>query len=132
MNFTLLSGRGTKDLNVASNGKTATWSFAVDRPYPFNKDQDGNKVTDFFALKFIGEKSVERAKQYLGKGVKVSVRGIACRDTWKDGNDYKEYNYIIVQEWEFSESKKDGEAPAPMPDDFVSIPESDIEELPFT
>lgn len=137
MNVVILSGRMSRDLNV--NGKTATGTIAVTRPFPFGKDKDGNDITDFLMLKFIGEKNVERAEKYLLKGVKIDVRGIVCRDSWQDDGEWKEFNYIIVQEWEFAESKKvasqsDSVTSTASADDAFMNVNDDVEEdgIPFS
>ena len=103
MNITLISGRVTKEVTV--KGKTGTFTLANDRDYPFNKDQNGNKVTNFITCKVIGEKNVERAAQYLTKGTAIIVRGYYFRDTWKEDGAYKEFNYVLVEKWEWQAGK---------------------------
>lgn len=137
MNVVLISGRLTKDVEI--KGKTANGSIASSRPFPFNKDKDGKEVTDFLNLKFIGEKNAERAEKYLKKGVKIELRGIVCRDNYKKDDEYKEYNYIIVQEWEFAESKNaaksndSGSASNPANDAFMGMNDSSFDDsgIPF-
>ena len=130
--------RVVKDVKPSENGKTGTTTGACARPYPFNKGKDGKEQTDFLTLKFIGEKNVDRAVKYLTKGVKVAIQGIVCRDAWKDGEDYKEFNYIIVQNWEFCESKnaksEDAGESAPSSDtSFMDVPDGlDTDTLPFS
>lgn len=137
MNSVNLIGRVVKDVKAAENGKTAMGDIACDRPYPFNKSKEGKNQTDFLKLKFVGEKSASRAVKYLTKGVKVAIQGIVCRDAWKDGEDYKEFNYIIVQNWEFCESKnaksEDASESAPSSDtSFMDVPDGLDAELPFS
>lgn len=142
MNEFLCSGRMTKDVEPNDSGKMARGTIAIDRPFPFNKDKDGNSVTDFLTLRFIGEKNVNRAAQYLVKGIKIIVRGVLCRDSWKDGDNWKELNYIIVNDWEFAESKNanggGSSSTSSKPinskssdDDFMNINDTDDEEVPF-
>lgn len=120
-------GRLTKDFSVGGSGKIGTGTVAVDRPYPFDKDKDGNKVTDFLTIKIIGEDKVKRAEQYLKKGTKIGFNGITCRDTSKDdAGNWKEFNYIMVTGWEFVESKGND---AKSNDGFM--PTDDLPELPF-
>jgi single-strand DNA-binding protein len=131
MQEAILVGRLTKEAEF--KGKTATATLACQRPFPFNKNKDGDEITDFFAIKFIGEKNAERAEKYLHKGVKIIMRGIPCRDTWKDDDGWKEYNYFIVQDWEFAESKKtaqenssnDNGSSATSKDDFMEVDNTD-------
>lgn len=147
MNNFVCIGRLARDFKYSDNGKTATGSIAVSRPFPFHKDKDGNEVTDFFTLKFLGDKNVETCRKYLTKGSKICVRGIVCRDSWKDGDSWKEFNYIIVQEWEFCQSKAESEIDQhgqaanssqgrtqQKPEssgDFMKIPDGIDETLPF-
>ena len=140
MNNIILVARATKDFEPNQTRKQGTGIVACDRPYPFNKDKDGNKVTDFFNIKIIGEKQVERAEQYITKGTKIVIRGYAFKDTWKDVDIWKEYNYIMVQEWEFAESKNaiaanNDSAPSNKPktdsNGFMNIPDGIDEALPF-
>lgn len=131
MNVVTLIGRIAR--TVEMKGKVANGVIAVDRPYPFNKDQDDNQVSDFLNIKFIGENNAERAERYLTKGVKIALRGIVCRDSYKKDDEWKEYNYIIVQDWEFAESKKAAESnqgDAPANDDFMDVDGSDTG-IPF-
>lgn len=103
------TGRLTKDFALSSSGKMGMGTVAVDRPYPFNKDKDGNKITDFLTIKILGEDKAQRAETYLKKGVKIAFTGITCRDTSKnEDGTWNEYNYILVTNWEFAESKSSG------------------------
>lgn len=126
-------GRLTKDFEI--KGKVGMGTVAVDRPYPFNKDQDGKQVTDFLNIKIIGEKNVNRAADYLKKGTKIAFQGHTFRDTYKDKDgNWKESNYIMVTTWEFAESKGNGSAAVPSAkptDNFMDIPQGIDEELPF-
>lgn len=138
MNNATIVARATKNFEANQTGKQGTGTVACDRPYPYNKDREGNKVTDFLNIKIIGENQVERAVQYIKKGTKIVIRGSVFRDTWKDNDgNWKEFNYIMVQEWEFAESKgtngTDSNAPANNADKdgFMNIPDGIEESLPF-
>lgn len=143
MNKTILSGRIARDIKVAENRKTAITSIAVDRPYPFAKDKDGNKQADFITLKCIGEKNVDRVEKWFTKGTACLVEGILCRDSYKDkeGN-FKENNYVIVNNIEFQAGKamNDGQVDAPQQEEvgssapdmgFMNIPDNLEADLPF-
>lgn len=103
MNQIIVSGRISKEISV--KGKVGYITLANDREYPFNKDQNGNKVSNFLTLKFLGEKNIERARQWLVKGTAIIVTGHYFRDSWKESNEYKEFNYIQVDKWEFQVGK---------------------------
>lgn len=150
MNYFIGCGRLSRDIKANDSGKQAFATIAIDRPYPWNKNRDGDTITDFLELKFMGEKNVNRATQYLTKGTKIIIRATACRDSWKnnDGN-FEERNYFIVDDWEFAESKRaaqeynngggngnsnsngNNSAPKASVDDFMNVDDSDDDGVPF-
>ena len=136
MNQIILIGRACKDTEVNASGKMANNSIAVDRVL---KDKDGNKVTDFINLRWLGEKQATFAQNYIKKGVKVAITGSLCVDNYKDkdGNN-KQASYVMVQSTEFCESKNANQQNSgrPTPDkansgEFMSIPDGIGDELPF-
>lgn len=133
MNHGGYTGRLTKDFE--SKGKTGMGTIAVARPYPYDKDKDGNKVTDFLTFKIIGEKQCSSAANYLKKGTSIEIQGITCRDSWKDKDgNWRESNYIMVTEWGFTQGNtKDNNAGSTVSNinDFMSIPDGIDAELPF-
>lgn len=154
MNQIIISGRVSKELSV--KGKTGFFTLANDRDYPFNKDQNGNKVGNYITVKVLGEKNVANVQKFLPKGTAVIITGHYFRDSWKEGNEYKEFNYILCEKWEFQVGKRDEsnaqettpvsnttesepstndthteEPPAAPDDDFVSVTDDDLNELPF-
>ena len=145
MNKTIIIGRITKDFTANESGKQGNCTIAVERPYPFNKDKDGKDVSDFLAVRFIGEKNVQRATRFLTKGTKVVITGSYFRDSWKDNEgNWKESNYIMATEFEFAESlsarPNNGTSNSPAPqadtskgtDGFMSIPDNVADgNLPF-
>lgn len=130
-------GRTTKETELNSSGKMAGNTIAIDRQF---KDKDGNKVTDFINLRWLGEKKAEFAKKYISKGVKIGVSGILCVDNYKDkdGNP-KQSTYIMVDEVEFCESKSQNQQSTSnsVPNtnqggsDFISVPNSSDDSLPW-
>ena len=151
MNISIISGRISKEINV--KGKTGYFTLANDRDYPFNKDQNGNKVSNFLTCKVIGEKNVERAEKWLKKGTAIIVTGHIFKDTWRDNQGQnQEFSYILVEKWEFqigklseeqsasdSEATENGQSTSqeqtsepPKAPDFNDIPDDlDGMELPF-
>ena len=138
MNIFVGVGRLVRDLEVSSSGKIAWSSVAIDRRM---KDQDGNKVTDFIPVRFLGERAVSTATRFLSKGTKISFEGELQISQYKDkeGNN-KSQTYVVVNNWEFAESKsqQQSEAPQAQPqtaNDFLAgfqnVPD-DISELPFS
>jgi single-stranded DNA-binding protein len=152
MNISIISGRISKEINV--KGKTGYFTLANDRDYPFNKDQNGNKVSNFLTCKVIGEKNVERAEKWLKKGTAIIVTGHIFKDTWRDNQGQnQEFSYILVEKWEFQigklseeQSASDSEAtesgqstsqeqtsePPKAPDDsFMDVGDEILDSLPF-
>ena len=118
-----------------TSGKVATNCIAVDRAL---KDKDGNKVTDFINLRWLGEKKAKFAQNYIQKGTKIGVTGSLCIDNYKKDGENKQFVYVMVQETEFCESKganqQNNSRPAPSnahDGDFMKIPDGLDDELPF-
>lgn len=132
MNKICLIGRTCKDTELNTSGKVATNCIAVDRAL---KDKDGNKVTDFINLRWLGEKQARFAQNYIQKGTKIGVSGSLCIDNYKKDGENKQFVYVMVQETEFCESKganqQNNGGAKPNPDDFMSIPDGIGDELPF-
>ena len=158
MNQIVVSGRVSKE--ITTKGKTGIFTLANDREYPFNKDQNGNKISNYFNIKILGEKNILNVQKYLTRGTAIIVTGHYFRDSWKAGNEYKEFNYILCEKWEFQIGKANDnestpvnipevpatnqetthtpEEPAPEPQEeqggFMNIPEGiddDLMDLPF-
>ena len=135
MNKIFLIGRTCKDTELNTSGKVATNCIAVDRAL---KDKDGNKVTDFINLRWLGEKQAKFAQNYIQKGTKIGVSGSLCIDNYKKDGENKQFVYVMVQETDFCESKganqQNNSRPKPSDassDDFMSIADGIGDELPF-
>lgn len=133
MNKICLIGRTCKETEINQSGKVATNTIAVDRAL---KDKDGNKVTDFINLRWLGEKQAQFAQNYIAKAMKIGVTGSLCIENYKDkdGNN-KQSVYVLVQETDFCESKnQQNSRPQPSGADsgeFMKIPDNIGDELPF-
>ena len=135
MNKWIGIGRVCKDTELNTSGKVATNCIAVDRAL---KDKDGNKVTDFINLRWLGEKQAKFAQNYIQKGTKIGVSGSLCIDNYKKDGENKQFVYVMVQETDFCESKganqQNNSRPKPSDassDDFMSIADGIGDELPF-
>ncbi len=113
----------------------ASFSLAVRRKYSKN----GEEITDWFNCDCF-KKVAEFAEKYLRKGSKILIDGEVRNDNYeKDG--VKHYGTkVVVNNIEFADSKKDSEqsntgyttpAPADNGDEFMNIPDTDMDELPF-
>ena len=106
LNDIKVMGRLTKDpdMRQTQNGTAvAGFTLAVDRDY---KDQQGNKVTDFFNI-VCWKGTAELAGKYLTKGRLIVVSGrLETRDyTDKNGNKRRAYE-IVCQNFYFGYSAK--------------------------
>lgn len=131
MNHIVIMGRLTADPEITSStsGTTiARYTVAVDRRFA----KEGQQKTDFFNCNSFG-KQAEFAEKYLKKGTKVVLSGEMRLDlVQKDGKNVT-YPKIAVSEVEFAESKRDqNQETTESKNDFLSIPDGVIEELPFS
>ena len=116
MNTVLLLGRLTKDpvVSMSQGGtKIARYTLAVNRM----KKQDGTQDADFINC-ICFNKSADFVERYLGKGMKIAIRGRIQTGSYQDKNGQKVYTTdIVVDEHEFCDSKSSGvnEQPAPAP-----------------
>ena len=122
MNRWIGTGRITRDIELLYSTSGSAYlrnSIAVDRR---------GEGTDFFNITVFG-KTAEAFDKYLKKGSKVVIEGHLQSDSYKDkdGNNKNSVS-IIVDAWEFGESKKD-DTTSGSTKDFLDIP-SDAE-LPF-
>lgn len=116
------TGRLTK-VNELSYSQSGTAylrnSIAVDRK---------GEGTDFFNITVFG-KTAEAFDKYLNKGSKVVIEGHLQSDSYKDKDGHNRYSVsIIVDVWEFGESKKSdsGETKG----DFLNVADN-VDDLPF-
>lgn len=144
MNVVILSGNLGQDpeTRIALSGNTvASFSLAVRRKV----QKDGEDISDWFNCTAFGKKA-EFCEKYLHKGSRVMVVGEIQNNNYEDKNGTKHYpNQVIISSIEFGESKKTSErnteseptTPSSKPafgksvDEFMNIPDSIDEELPF-
>lgn len=119
-------GRLTRELELKSSTSGTSYltnSIACDRKY-------GEKKTDFFQIKAFG-KLAESMDKYLRKGSRILVEGDLQTDEYVDKTGNKKQSVsIVVSAWEFADSKT-GESKEEKSNDFINVPDSIIETLPF-
>lgn len=135
MNKVIMSGRLTKDPEIRySNSGTAvaSFNFAVNRRFK----QEGQPEADFFSCTAFGKTAETFEKCSIAKGTKLLIEGEIQNDNYeKDG--VKHYGTkVIVNSFEFCESKNSAAAPTQAPaqtdsDGFMKIPDGSIDDLPF-
>ena len=122
MNSVELIGRLTRDPDIR-HGKAdvAAFTLAVDRDG--QKDENGNKITDFPRIKVFG-RSVDVVEKYVKKGRQVAIQGrIQTGSYLKNGETVYTTDVVAVR----VELLSDGQAAKPEQDSFA---EAD-EDVPF-
>lgn len=105
MNRVLLTGRLTKDpvLEATKNGTSiCQFTIATNRPV----FRDGKRETDFITC-IIWNKSAENLVKYQRKGNLLGIQGELRVDTYESDGKRKYKSYVLVEEVEYLESKKD-------------------------
>ena len=127
MNKVVLIGRVTKDveLKTTTSGKpVASFTLAVNRD---RKNADGNYDADFINCVAFGQQA-EIISKYVHKGDKFGINGKLNTRTY-DKNGSKVYvTEVIVEGFEFLESKKDKPAESV---GFSNANAEDFEEIPM-
>ena len=138
MNKVIFLARLGKDPEIryaqASGNAIASFSIAVNRRFKRDNEPDA----DWFNCVAFG-KTAEFCEKYLRKGSKVLIEGEVQNDNYeKDG--VKHYGTkIVINQIEFAESKSsqtnndtaEPEENAPADNEFVNVPDTDMDELPF-
>lgn len=131
MNKSILIGRLTDEpkVNYTDGGSTiARLTLAVDRRFK----SDNGPTADFIPCVAFG-KTAEFLEKYFHKGNKIAIEGrIQTGSYEKDGQ--KVYTTdVVIESCEFVESKGSASATTEnkKSDDFVNVPDGDMEELPF-
>ncbi len=134
MNKVILVGRLTRDpeLRATTSGTSvASFTVACDRKYV---KQGEERKTDFINC-IAWRQSTEAISRYFKKGDRIALEGsIQVRD-WQDNDGKRRYaTEVVVEAWEFAQSKTEGAAslmqaePTEDIDGFMPI---DDEDLPF-
>ena len=131
MNKIIVMGRLTKDPEITStqNGTTiARYTVAVDRRFK----KEGAQNTDFFNCVSFGKQADFIAK-YLKKGVKVVISGEMNLNVVEKNGEKVTYPQIAPESVEFAESKASAmeNIQSATGNDFLTVPDSLSEELPF-
>ena len=130
MNRFACTARLTKDLDVRytnDNKAIVKFDIAVNRRFK----REGESDADFFSCVAFGKTAEAMEKLSITKGTKLLIEGELRNNNYeKDG--VKHYsNQIIVDNFEFCESKNSQQnPPASSGNDFMPI-EDDIDSLPF-
>lgn len=145
MNNVSLVGRLVRDPEVRygqnESVSVAKFSLAVERKWK----RDGEPTVDFINCTVFG-KSAEFTEKYFRKGMRVAITGRIQTGSYKNKDGQTVFTTeIIVESQEIAQSKSEsnesstdsnaeaGKSPyGSSGDDFMSIPEGDEDELPFS
>lgn len=124
--------RLTRDIELKHSTSGTAYlmnGIACDRKFK----REGEPSADFFNIKAFG-KTAEAMDRYLHKGSKILIEGDLQTEEYTDkAGNKKTTTSIFVMSWEFAESKGEGGSSGnAKSNDFVSIPEGLVEELPFS
>jgi len=110
MNIILLTGRLTKDPELAMSKDSEKYyckfTLAVDR----GKDKDGNQITDFPRITAFG-KQAENMPKYLEKGCLIAVLAELRTSKYEKDGQTQYSEDLIANKIEYIEWKKDIERP---------------------
>lgn len=105
MNRVWLTGRLTKDPELSTTNKgtpNCQFCIAVNRPVV----RDGVRETDFINC-IVWNKQAENLVKYQSKGNLIGVQGQFRTDKYEVNGETKYKSYILGEEVEYMESKKD-------------------------
>lgn len=136
MNKVILMGRLTRDPEVrysAGDNSTAVarYTLAVNRRFK----RDNEPTADFVPCVAFG-KAAEFAEKWFRQGMQVTISGRIQTGSYTNREGRKVYTTeVVLEEQEFAESKRDGNAPAPQHadagDGFMNIPDGIEDNIPF-
>jgi len=131
MNKVILTGRLTKDPEISSSAAGTTFArFSIAVPRKYKKE--GEPDTDFFNCSTFG-KTAEFVEKYFKKGNKIEVSGRLENNNYTNKEGKKIYDVrVMVEEADFGDSKGSQSEQQQTTDNFLSVPDGLVEELPFS
>ena len=129
MNKAMLTGRLTKDptIKYSSEMCIARFTLAVNR-----RGSKQEEKADFISCVAFG-KTGEFCEKYARKGMKFDIVGRIQTGSYQKDNQTIYTTDIVVEDMEFGESKAASQEtkPEPKEEEFMSVPDDDLEGLPF-
>ena len=131
MNKFIGLGRLVRDPEIRK-GKTSKGEEMLVARYTLAIDRRGKDAgADFISCVVFG-KGAEFAEKYLRKGTKIAVTGRIQTGDYTNKDGQKVYTTdVIIEEHEFTESKKSEPTQTAPDDEFVPIPDDITDSLPF-
>ena len=110
MNKAILVGRLTKDpelRSTASGIPVCSFTVACDRRFVKQGEERQADFVNCIAWK----KSAESIAQYFKKGHRIALEGSIQTRSWTDNEGKNRYSTeVVVEQWEFAQSKSEGGA----------------------
>ena len=110
MNKAILVGRLTKDPDLRSTASgipVCSFTVACDRRF---LKQGEERQADFINC-IAWQKSAESIAQYFKKGHRIALEGSIQTRSWTDNEGKTRYaTEVVVEQWEFAQSKNEGGA----------------------
>lgn len=133
MNKVILLGRLTRDPESRWTQKQGSQEQTCVVKFTLAVDRRGrDQGADFITCVAFG-KSAENAEKYLKKGLKIVLSGRIQTGSYTNRDNVKVYTTdVVVEEWEFAESKAAAGQQATPDDGFMHIDDDMDEQLPFT
>ncbi|MBO7712747.1 MAG: single-stranded DNA-binding protein [Methanobrevibacter sp.] len=105
MNKVFITGRIAKDLKLESTKQgTPVCQFSIATNRPVNRD--GEKQVDFITC-IVWNKQAENLVKYQRKGNMIGIQGQLRVDTYEVNGERKYKTYVLVENIEFLEARKD-------------------------
>lgn len=128
-NKVILIGRLTDNPDVRYSSVNGD-QLAIAR-YTLAIDRNKNGETDFIRCVCFGKQG-EFAEKYLKKGMKMAVEGRIQTGSYTDKDGKKVYTTdVVIEGHEFCESKGENRPPAQPKDEYISVPDVAVDDLPF-
>lgn len=129
LNKVILIGRLTRDPDVRYSNIDGD-QLCIAR-YTLAVDRIKRGETDFISCVAFG-KNGEFAEKYLKKGMKIAVEGRIQTGSYTDKDGKKVYTTdVVIEGHEFCESKGENRPPSQPKDEYISVPDVAVDDLPF-
>jgi single-strand DNA-binding protein len=119
---TAVLGRDIELKYTTGGAAIGSCSVAVKRKFV----KEGYQDTDWMNIKALGKRA-ETMAQYLSKGSKVLIEGSFQIDQYEKDGEKKTFPYIMVDNFEFLDSKKK----ETHEDNFHAVDDSEMDSIPF-
>lgn len=129
INKVVLHGRVVNDIELKEVGGFPLAEFRV----AWSEKYGETETKCFLACK-AWRKTAETISQHFHKGKEILIEGKLVTEEWEKDGQKQSKLVCNVEKFDFCGSKSEQateSAPKPSPDDFVTVPDTDSEELPF-